>query len=187
MRLFERLGLSSRQAIRHENAESETSHFRVTSQQESKIARSGENTARRNVLVALHADEMDDELVRLGCLMAKAKKGRVLGIYGIEVPRTLAIGTLLPEIAEKAEQTLKRAVTVAESMRYELEPEIVQTRHSGRGVVEEATTHSCGLIILGIPYRTNHSGLFDPGEVVPYVLRYATCRVWVIRGQQHGF
>jgi K+-sensing histidine kinase KdpD len=185
MSLFERLGLSTRPAVKQGNTDQETSaHFSVTNHQVTHPAQPVEDAATRNVLVALHADEMDDELVRLGCLMAKARKGRVFGIYGIEVPRAFAVGTLLPEFADKAEHTLRRAVELAEGTHCELEPEIVQTRHYGHGLVEEATAHACGLIILGIPYRTNHSGSFDPGQVVPYVLSHAACRVWVIRGQR---
>lgn len=174
MGLLARLGLYPRQAADQMETDGESfAHFSATSRRARKASLNGEHATTRNVLVALHSDEMDDELVRLGCLMAKAKKGRVFGIYGVEVPRTLPVGTLLPEVVEKAEQTLERALKLAEDTHCELEPEIVQTRHSGQSLLEEAAAHDCGLILLGIPYRTDRSGRFDPGETVPYVLRHA--------------
>lgn len=188
MRLLERLGLVSRQAARQENGESETSaHFTTLSQaQARKSDETKQDSAARNVLVALHADEMDDELVRLGCLMAKAKKGRVFGIYSVEVPRTLPLAAPLLDVVEKAQRALERAVELAEGAQCELQPEIVQARHAGHSLVEEASAHSCGLIILGIPYQPDRSGRFALGETVPYVLSHAACRVWVIRSQQQS-
>lgn len=187
MSLLARLGLSARRAADQRDTESDPfAHFNTTSHQRRNTTQHGEQITTGNVLVALHSDELDSDLVRLGCLMAKARKGRVFGIYGVEVPRTLPIDTFLPEVVEKAEQTLERAVELAEDAHCELEPEIVQTRHYGQSLVAEAAAHGCGLIILSVPYRTNRSGFFDAGEAVPYVLRHAPCRVWVIRGQQHG-
>ncbi len=187
MRLLARLGLSQKQAITQEDTEGETSaHFSITSHQTNTTAQDEERLVRRNVLVALQADEMDDELVRLGCLMAKAKHGRVFGIYSVEVPRTLPVDALLVEVVEKAQRALERAVELADGAQCELEPEIVQARHAGHSLVEEATAHRCGLIILGIPYRPDRSGRFALGETAPYVLSHAACRVWVIRSQQHA-
>lgn len=187
MRLFARLGLYSKRDTDQDDLENETlAHISATNSQAIKDHHPGKPTPGSNVLVALHADEMDDELVRLGCLMAKARHGRVFGIYSVEVPRTLPIGAPLLEAIEKAEKALERALELAEGAQCELEPEIVQGRHSGHSLVEEAAAHRCGLIILGIPYRPDRSGRFDLGQTVPYVLRHAACRVWVIRSQQDG-
>ena len=186
MSILERLGLHPGRAADKLDTDGETfAHFSASSRQAGKTSANGENgTGTRNVLVAIHGDDMDDELVRLGCMMAKAKKGRVFGVYGVEVPRTLPVDATLPEVTEKAGQALEHAVELAERANFEIEPEIVQSRNYGQSLVDEAESHQCGLLILGIPYRTDRSGRFDPGEVIPYVLTHAKCRVWVIRGQQ---
>ena len=190
MSILERLGLGAHPGRVADtlDTDGETfAHFSATSRQNGKNGLPGEqSTTLRNVLVAIHGDEMDDELVKLGCMMARVKKGRVFGVYGVEVPRTLPVDATLPEVTEKAGEALEHAVALAEGANSEIEPEIVQSRNYGHSLVDEAEAHQCGLIILGIPYRTDRSGRFDPGETVPYVLTHAKCRVWVIRGQQRG-
>jgi len=189
MSILERLGIHPGRAADKLDTDGETfAHFSASSRQSGKIAvQNGEHSmSLRNVLVAIHGDDMDDELIRLACMMAKARKGRVFGVYGVEVPRTLPVDATLPEVTEKAGQALEHAVEMAERTNFEIEPEIVQSRHYGQSLVDEAESHQCGLLILGIPYRTDRSGRFDPGETVPYVLTHARCRVWVIRGQQRS-
>jgi K+-sensing histidine kinase KdpD len=185
MSILERLRLHPGRAADKLDGEREIAHFSFPGRESAKISAIAENGAGpRNVLVAIHGDEMDDELVRLSCMMAKGKKGRVFGVYGVEVPRTLPVDATLPEVTEKAGQALEHAVELAERASFEIEPEIVQSRNYGQSLVDEAESHQCGLLILGIPYRTDRSGRFDPGEIIPYVLTHAKCRVWVIRGQQ---
>jgi K+-sensing histidine kinase KdpD len=188
MSILERLGLHPGRAADKLDTDGETfAHFSASSRQSGKVSQNGEGgSTLRNVLVAIHGDEMDEELVRLACMMAKAKKGRVFGVYGVEVPRTLPVDATMPETTEKAGPALEQAVEIAERANSEIEPEIVQSRNYGQSLVDEAESHQCGLLILGIPYRTDRSGRFDPGETVPYVLTHAKCRVWVIRGQQRG-
>jgi nucleotide-binding universal stress UspA family protein len=188
MSILERLGLHPGRAAEKLDTDGETfAHFSASSRQSGRISTGSENGGgARNVLVAIHGDEMDDELVRLGCMMAKGKRGRVFGVYGVEVPRTLPVDATLPEVTEKAGQALEHAVEMAERANFEIEPEIVQSRNYGQSLVDEADSHQCALLILGIPYRLDRSGRFDPGEVIPYVLTHAKCRVWVIRGQQRG-
>lgn|GEM_PF-174364 len=146
------------------------------------------DTGLQNILVALQGidNELDDELVRLACYMAKQRKGRVFAVYGIEVPRTLPVDAELPEQAAKATSVLDRAVATAERLNFTLEPEIVQSRSWGASLVDEAEAHNCALIIMGIAYQIGRSGRFELGEAVPYVLTHARCRVWVIRAAQRA-
>jgi K+-sensing histidine kinase KdpD len=187
MSILERLHLHPGRVADKVDTEGEIAHYSFPGRESGKVPANAESgTGARNVLVAIHGDEMDDELVRLSCMMAKGKKGRVFGVYGVEVPRTLPVDATLPEVTEKAGQALEHAVELAERANFEIEPEIVQSRNYGQSLVDEAESHNCGLLILGIPYRTDRSGRFDPGEIIPYVLTHAKCRVWVIRGQQRG-
>jgi nucleotide-binding universal stress UspA family protein len=139
---------------------------------------------KRHVVVAVNGDELDTELVSLACNLAKAKKADVFAVYGIEVPRKLAIDAEMPEETATASRALERAAQVAEQMHLRIEPEIVQSRNFGQSLVDEAKAHECSLVVLGLPYQVGAGGHFDLGETADYVLKNSPCRVWLIRGQQ---
>lgn len=138
----------------------------------------------RNILVAVSGKELDTEIVTLACNLSKAKKSSVFVVFGIEVPRKLPIDAELPEETATASNALERAANVARQVQVHVEPEIVQSRHFGQSLVEEADAHECALLILGLPYRLGIGGHFDLGETADYVLKNAPCKVWLVRGQR---
>ena len=135
----------------------------------------------RNVLVALAGNEMDEELMRTACYMAKNGKGHVIAITVVEVPRTLPLDAVVE--GNLAEQVLDRAIRVAQDVNVEIEAEVVQAREAGSAIVDEANDRQCRLILMGINPRTRF-GQFDLGRTVPYVLEHANGRVWVMRGDK---
>lgn len=139
---------------------------------------------KRNVLVAITGHDLDCETMTMACNIAKTKKAGVYAIYGIEVPRKLAIDAELPQETETASEALERAAAVADQMHMRIDPEIVQSRNFGQSLVEEARAHECALVILGLPYHLGVGGHFDLGEAADYVLKNAPCRVWLVRGQR---
>jgi nucleotide-binding universal stress UspA family protein len=141
---------------------------------------------KRNILVAILGKELDSELVSIACNLSKTKKGSVYVAYGIEVPRKLAIDAEMPAETQSAGEALERAAEIAQQMGVRIEPEIIQSRHYGQSLVDEAEAHDCALLILGLPYRLGVGGQFDLGETAEYVLKNARCRVWLVRGQQPG-
>src|SRR5262249_48189268 len=50
-----------------------------------------------NIIVAITGSDLDTELVTLGSTIAKTKRGNLFVIYGIQVPRKLAIDAEMPE------------------------------------------------------------------------------------------
>ena len=138
---------------------------------------------RPNVVVAVTGTNLDTEVVTLGCNLAKVKKSNVYLVYGIEVPRKLPIDAEMPEATAAASEALERATRVAEQMHVKVEPEIVQSRHVGQSLVDEAKAHECALLIVGLPYQVGMGGHFDLGEVADYALKNAPCRVWLVRGR----
>jgi nucleotide-binding universal stress UspA family protein len=138
---------------------------------------------KRNVLVAISGKELDTELVTLGCTLAKVKKASLFVLYGIEVPRKLAMDAEMPAETATATSALERAAAIAEQMHVHIEPEIIQSRNFGQSMVDEASAHDCALLILGLPYHLGLGGHFDLGDTAEYVLKHAPCRVWLIRGQ----
>jgi nucleotide-binding universal stress UspA family protein len=139
---------------------------------------------RRNVLVGLTGTDLDRELVTFACTIGKSKKVSVYVVYGIEVPRTLAVDAEMPEQTRQAGEALDIAAMVAGQLDVRIESEIIQSRHFGKSLVEEGEAHECALIIMGLPYALAHGGHFDLSETVDFVLKSAPCKVWLMRGAQ---
>ena len=140
--------------------------------------------AKRNVLVAISGKAVDDEVISLACTVAKAKKVNVYVVYGIEVPRKLALDAEMPEETQAANEALDRASAIADQLQVRVQPEIIQSRNFGQSLVDEAVAHDCSLLVVGLPYQLGIGGHFDLGATVDYVLKNALCRVWMIRGQR---
>jgi len=138
---------------------------------------------KRNILVAVTGDELDTELVTMAANIAKMKKANVYAVFGIEVPRKLAVDAEMPDESQAADDALQVARALADQMHVHLEPEIVQSRHLGPSLVEESKAHDCSLVILGLPYHVGVGGHFELSEMAEYVLKNAPCRVWLVRGQ----
>lgn len=139
-------------------------------------------TTRANIVVAVSGSPLDCEVMTLACLVAKPKKASVYAVYGIEVPRKLAIDADMPQETEAANEALAVAAKVADQLHVQIEPEIIQSRNFGQSLVEEAKAHECSLVILGLPYHIGVGGNFDLGETADYALKNAPCRVWLVRG-----
>jgi len=137
---------------------------------------------KRGLLVAVTGSDLDREVMTLACKVAQEKKAPIFAVYGIEVPRTKAIDDEMPTETEKAHQALDCVATVAQQLHMVIEPEIVQSRHFGHSLVDEAEAHDCALLIMGLPYRIGVGGQIEGTEALEYVLRSAPCKVWVVRG-----
>ena len=133
-------------------------------------------------LVPVGGGKVDDETVRLACTIAEATKGKVYVIYVIEVARTLPLDAELEGDNKKAEELLARAEKIAETIGCQVETEILQARETGPAVVDEAIERGVDVIIMGLKYE-KRLGDFDMGNVIPYILRNAPCRVLVWREQ----
>lgn len=138
---------------------------------------------RLNILVAVTGSPLDNELVALACNAARQKQVEVFAVYGIPVPRSLAVDADMPEQTNLAGTALERASIVAAKLGARLETEIVQSRHIGQSLIEEIDAHDCALVVLGIPYHAGLQGQFDLDEDTEFVLKNAPSRVWIVRGK----
>jgi len=148
---------------------------------ESRDDKAIKHTEPRNVLVAVAGNEMDEDLVRMACTMAKNGKGHVIAINVVEVPRRLPLDAVME--GNQSDQVLDKAIAVAQDLNIEIEAEVVQAREAGPAIVDEANDRRCQLILLGLDPRTRF-GQFDLGKTVPYVLEHAKGRVWVVRAER---
>ncbi|MBA7642009.1 hypothetical protein ES703_49695 [subsurface metagenome] len=128
------------------------------------------------ILVPVVGTEADEEAIRLACRLAKKDKGKIWAVYVITIKRTLPLDAEMePEIG-KAEGILAHMEMVAEEEDYEIETDLLQAREAGPAIIDEAVEQATDLILMGVTYGTRF-GQFSLGNVAPYVLKNAPCRV----------
>lgn len=143
----------------------------------------GHGHCKRNVLAAVTGCELDREVISLAGKVAREKRAKVYAVYGIEVPRAKAIDDEMPAETDSAHRALYQVASVAEKMNLEIDTEIIQSRHFGHSLVDEAQSHDCALLIYGVPFRHLGEEEITGQDTLDYILRNAPCRVWIVRGQ----
>ena len=128
------------------------------------------------ILVPVVGTEADDEAIRLACRLAKRDKGKIWAVYVITVKRALPLDAEIEPEVRKAEEILDHAESIAEEQDYEMETDLLQAREAGPTIIDEAVEREVDLILMGVSYK-RHFGQFSLGDVVPYVLKNAPCRV----------
>ena len=130
----------------------------------------------QRILVPVSGTEADDEAMRLACLLAKKSKGKIHAVYVITIKRSLPLEAELESEISKGEGILEHIENVAEEQDYEVETDLLQAREVAPTLVDEIVERGTDLILMGITYGTKF-GQFSLGNVVPYVLKNAPCRV----------
>ena len=130
----------------------------------------------RKILVPVNGTEADDEAIRLACRLAKKDKGKIWAVYVITLQRSLPLDAEITPESRKAEEILDHAESIAEEEDYEIETDLLQAREAGPTIVDEAVKNDVDLILIGVQYKRRF-GQFSLGNVVPYVLKNAPCRV----------
>lgn len=132
------------------------------------------------ILVPISGDVDDADSVEFACFVAKRYKAKVYVVYVIEVKRTMPLDAEMEPEIEKGEALMETASQIAERSDYEIETELLQAREASVALVDEAVERGIDVIIVGIPYKKRY-GEFNLGSIVPYLLKNAPCRVWVLR------
>ncbi len=135
------------------------------------------------ILVPVIGTQADEAAVRLACGLAKKNKGKICAIYVITLKRSLPIDAEIESEIRKAEDVLDHMESIAEEQDYEIETELLQAREVGPAIVDEAVEREIDLILIGLTYKTRF-GQFSLGDVVPYVLKNAPCRVILYHHQR---
>lgn len=132
------------------------------------------------ILVPIVQSPASFDAVTIAVTMAKPKKGRVYVVHVIEVNRSLPLNAELDAEARRGEQLIKRAEEIAAESGYPVIGTLLQAREAGPAIVEEALDHEVDAIIMGIGLRK--PGMSSQlGRTADYVLKNATCGVWVVR------
>ncbi len=131
-------------------------------------------------LVPVVQSQASLDAVTIAVTMARLKKARVYIVHVIEVSRSLPLNAELDAEARRGEQLIKRAEEIAAESGYPVTSTLLQAREAGAAIVEEARDHAIDAVVMGIPY-TRFVGSSNIGRTADYVLRNATCAVWVVR------
>ena len=128
------------------------------------------------ILVPVIGTEADEEAIRLACRLAKKNKGKIYAVYVITIKRTLPLNAEIKSEISKGEDILDHMGRVAEEQDYEVETDLIQARDAGPAIIDETVERGVDLILMGVRYKRRF-GQFSLGNVVPYVLKNAPCRV----------
>ena len=128
------------------------------------------------ILVPVIGTEADEEAVKLACQLAKKDKAKIWTVYVIAVKRALPLDTEIEPEIRKGEEILDHMESIAEEQGCEVETDLLQAREAGLTIVDEAVERDIDLILIGVKYKKRF-GQFSLGNVVPYVLKNAPCRV----------
>ena len=128
------------------------------------------------ILVPVTGTQADEEATRLACRLARRDRSEVYVIHIITMKRDLPLDAEIEPEIQKAEDILARIENVAKEEDYGVDTELLQARDAGTAIVNEAVEREVDLILMGVAYKMRF-GEFSLGEVVPYVLKNAPCRV----------
>ena len=136
----------------------------------------------RSILAPVVDDSASLEAVTIGASLARQEKGVLRLLHVIEVGRSLPVTADMDLEAQRGEELLRRARTLAEreAAGITVEDELVQARTPGPAIVEEAEGRGVDVIMLGVGW-TPLLGQFEVGPTAGYVLNHASCNVWVVR------
>ena len=128
------------------------------------------------ILVPVSGTAADDEAVRLACRLAKKNNSKIWAVCIIPVKRMLPLDAEIASDIKPAETLLDRVEDIAEETDCEISTDLIQAREVAPAIIDEAVERDVDLIILGTTYHKRF-GQFTIGDIIPYVLKNAPCRV----------
>ena len=137
------------------------------------------------ILATVAGADSDAETIKLACRLARRDKAKILVVHVIPIERNLPLDAELAAEVRRAEEVLERAEKVALEQGCEVETDLLQARNVGPSVVDEARERGADLIVMGLAYK-RHFGQFSLGDVIPYILKNAPCRVLLYQEYQAG-
>ena len=142
------------------------------------------DVAYRRILVPINGTSDDLRILELAGALAEKKNPEVTLVYVVEVKQSLPLDASLPTDVSAGEQALVNAERFARQKAdhklQKINPELLQARHAGAAIVDEAIQRDVDVIVMGCRNRTL-MGKVSLGETVPYVLKNATCLVLLAR------
>jgi nucleotide-binding universal stress UspA family protein len=130
-----------------------------------------------DILVPVAGTKADEGAIELACRLAQHKNGsRIFAVHVIPVERSLPLDAEVESEINRAENILAHIEQIAKEHNCQIETDILQAREVAPAIIDEATEREADLILIGVAYK-KHFGQFCLGDVLPYVLENAPCRV----------
>ena len=136
------------------------------------------------ILVPVTGAEADEYAIELACRLSKQDKSDVYAVYIITMGRNLPLDTENHAEIQKAEDALGHIEHFARDLSCRVKTDVLQAREAGPAILDEAAEREADLILMGVAYKRRF-GEFSLGEVVPYVLKNAACRVILYHQYTH--
>ena len=131
------------------------------------------------ILVPVAGTKADEGAIELANrLLAKKNNSKICAVYVISIERALPLDAEIESEIRKAEDILNRIESIAKKHGCKIETDLLQAREAGPAIINEAIEREADLILIGVTYKKRF-GEFSLGDVVPYVLKNAPCRVIV--------
>jgi len=129
------------------------------------------------ILVPVSGSKADAGAIDLACNLVRQKgKKAIIAVHVIPVERSLPLDAEIEAEIGHAEGILSRVEAQVKKQGCAVETDILQAREVGPAIIEVAKEHEVDLIIISLAHKTQF-GEFCLGDVAPYVLRNAPCRV----------
>ena len=130
----------------------------------------------KSVLVAVCGEASDKGAIELAYNITENENDSVNLVNIVEIKRSYPIDVEIESLTRKAESILKNGEEFAQTLTYNAEAELLQSRHVGLGILHEAADKNVEAIIVCLPHKTKY-GYYNLGKVVPYLLENAHCNV----------
>ena len=122
--------------------------------------------------------------IELACRLSKQDKSDIYAVYIITMGRDLPLDAENEAEIQKAEGALSHIEGFAREQGCRVKTDVLQAREAGPAILDEAAEKDADLILMGVAYKRRF-GEFSLGEVAPYVLKNAPCRVILYHQHTH--
>ncbi len=136
------------------------------------------------ILVPVTGAEADEYAIELACRLFKPDKSEIYAVYIITIKRDLPLDAQNQAEIQKAEEALSHIEGFAREQGCRVKTDVLQARDAGPAILDETAEREADLILMGVTYKRRF-GEFSLGEVVPYVLKNAPCRVILYHQHTH--
>jgi nucleotide-binding universal stress UspA family protein len=128
------------------------------------------------ILVPVGGSKADEGAIDLACDLVKKGKKTIIAVHVIPVDRSLPLDAEIEAEMARAETMLSAVEEQVNKRNCSVETDILQARDVGPAIINVANEHQVDLIIVSLTYKRQF-GEFCLGDVAPYVLKNAPCRV----------
>ena len=136
--------------------------------------------AAKRIMVPVAGPLVDEEAFRLACRMARLNGAKIHVLYVIELGYQYPLDANLEHETGEAETTLQRIEAMSHEERCPVDATVVQARHAGPAIVQEAVERKMELISMSTMGKSSlASNLL--GDTTMYVLKNAPCSVLIWR------